>query len=149
MTKELPLSSRQLEQSSNGERDASATDAMAGALVDTDVLIEILRGDLSLVERLAAAAGDGPACASVLTLAELRAGTRGDDPAIDLLAADLEILPVDAELAERGGRFRRNFGATHGTGLIDAILAATALSRGLAIVTNNRRHFPMEGLVLA
>jgi predicted nucleic acid-binding protein len=122
---------------------------MAGVLIDADVLIEILRGDLSLVERVAHAAADGPACISVLTAAELRAGARGDDAAIDSLIADFEVVPVDLASAEQGGRYRRTFSATHGTGLIDAILAATAQSRGLALVTNNSRHFPMEGLVLA
>ena len=50
--------------------------------------------------------------------------------------------------AERGGRLRRSFGPTHGTGLVDAILAATAIEGALVLVTNDERHYPMPELTL-
>jgi len=85
----------------------------------------------------------------VVTAAELRAGARGDDPAVARLLGDFRIVPLALPTAEHAGRLRREFGASRGTGVIDAILAATALEQSLSLVTNNRRHFPMPGLMLA
>lgn len=121
---------------------------MAGALVDADVLIDMLRGDTSGASRIDAAASGGARCLSVLTVAELRAGARGDDPAIRWLVGDFAVLSLDLSTSELGGRLRRRFGQSHGTGLIDALLAATAITLGLALVTNNRLHYPMRELEL-
>jgi predicted nucleic acid-binding protein len=122
---------------------------MPGALVDADVLIDALRGDTAVPERIDRAAEGLGRHLSVVTAAELRAGARGDDPAVARLLGDFRIVSLALPTAEHAGRLRREFGASHGTGLIDAILAATALEQSLTLVTNNRRHFPMPGLVLA
>jgi tRNA(fMet)-specific endonuclease VapC len=121
---------------------------MAGALVDTDVLIDGLRGDVGVLERIQSAAGAGLRHISVLTAAELRAGESGDDPAVDQLIADFRVLPLDLATAEHGGRLRRGYAASHGTDLVDAVLAAIALENDFTLVTNNSRHFPMPGLKL-
>jgi len=122
---------------------------MAGVLADTDVLIDALRGDAGGLARIDEAAAGGARHLSVLTAAELRAGLAGDDPAVALLLADFLVLPLSLPVAERGGRLRREFGPSHGTDLVDAILAATAIELELTLVTNNRRHYPMPGLTLA
>jgi predicted nucleic acid-binding protein len=119
-----------------------------GTLVDADVLIEALRGDASVPARIDRAAGDGRRMLSVLTAAELRAGARGDEAAVDLLLGDFEPIALELATAEHAGRLRRRFARSHGTDLVDAVLAATALERSLVVVTNNRRHFPMPGLEL-
>lgn len=121
---------------------------MAGALADADVLIEALRGDTEILSRIDDAAAGEPRFLSVLTAAELRAGRSGDDRAVDSLIADFRMLPLELVAAEHGGRLRRRFAESHGTDLIDAILAAVALAHDLTLVTNNRRHFPMPELRL-
>jgi len=121
---------------------------MPGALVDTDVLIEILRGSVTDAQRIDTAAAGNDRHVSVLTIAELRAGSNGDDPAIELLLAGFRQLSLDLKVAENGGRLRRKYGSKGGTGLIDAILAATAIAHDLVLVTNNLRHFPMPELTL-
>ncbi|MGH2988431.1 MAG: PIN domain-containing protein [Solirubrobacterales bacterium] len=120
----------------------------AGALADTDVLIETLHGDASVLGRIDAAAAGEPRLLSVLTAAELRAGRSGQDPAVGELIASFRPLPLDLGTAEHGAGIRRRYGPTHGTDLIDAILAATALALDLTLVTNNRRHYPMADLRL-
>ena len=42
-----------------------------------------------------------------------------------------------------GGLYRRDYGRSHGTGLADALIAATSEENGADLVTFNRRHFPM------
>ena len=86
-----------------------------------------------------------PMAVSALTVAELHAGAR-DGKEKDHWAELLSIfnqIPVDPETAVEGDLFRRDFGPSYGTGLIDAILAATALKHGLRLVTLNDKHYPM------
>lgn len=69
--------------------------------------------------------------------------------ALGAFLSAFEIVAVDREVAERGGLFRRDFGKSHGTGLADALLAASADRARARLVTLNAKHFPMLGDVLA
>ena len=53
------------------------------------------------------------------------------------------ILPLDLHLAIQGGLYRRDYNKSHSVGLADALIAATATHRQIALVTLNRKHFPM------
>jgi predicted nucleic acid-binding protein len=46
-------------------------------------------------------------------------------------------------VAQLGGLYRREYRASHGTGIADALIAATAEDSGAGLVSFNRRHFPM------
>ncbi len=54
-----------------------------------------------------------------------------------------EVVPVDQEIAKRGGLYRRDYGPSSGMGLADALVAATAESKHARLATLNQRHFPM------
>ncbi|MDQ3647535.1 MAG: type II toxin-antitoxin system VapC family toxin [Actinomycetota bacterium] len=103
---------------------------MAERLIDTDVLVDHLRG----AQRLEP---DGDDYYSVVTRAELFAGRGGDEEGLRRMLGPLGELPVDRAVAELGGRVRREAGLALG----DALIAATALTHGLALLTRNRRHF--------
>lgn len=116
---------------------------MQSLLLDTDLLIDFLRGHRQAVAFLEEETR--PMGVSALTMAELHAGVRDGeerDQLTDLLSIFNQI-PVDPETAADGGLLRRDFGPSHGTGLVDAILAATALKYGLRLVTLNDKHYPM------
>jgi toxin FitB len=104
---------------------------MAEYLVDTDVLIDHLRGHARL------SVSPERSAISTLTRAELYAGQRADERAIDLLLGTFAEIAVDRVIAEEAGRIRR----TTGIGLADAAIAATAIASGRTLVTRNRRHF--------
>lgn len=112
-------------------------------LVDTDVLIEYLRGRGEAVEYLETLSSD--LYLSVISVAELFAGARGDEEERSLTQFLLAftVLPVTEKVARLGGLYRRDFRPSHGTGLADALIAATAIENGANLVTFNRRHFPM------
>lgn len=99
-------------------------------LVDTDVFIDHLRGAVELK------ASRHRLHYSVITRAELFAGSTASDLVARLLSAFRE-LPVDRAVAERAGRVRRETGVR----LPDALIAATALERGMALATRNTRYF--------
>lgn len=121
---------------------------MPDILVDTDVLIEGLKDKGGFVKRLNTATRGGRRFVSVLNVAELRAGATGDDPEIDQMLLDFTVLSADLDMAEAGGCLRRKYMRSHGTGLVDAILAAITLANDLTLVTNNRKHFPMPNLTI-
>ena len=103
---------------------------MADVLVDTDILIDHLRGAVEL------RAGKHRLHYSVITRAELFAGTVATDLVAQLLAPLREVA-VDRAVAERAGRLRRETGIR----LPDALIAASALERRLSLATRNVRHF--------
>ncbi len=100
---------------------------MADVLVDTDIFVDHLRGAHQLEP------GKHRLHYSVVTRAELFAGTTATDAVTRLLAPFREI-PVDRAIAERAGRIRREAGIR----LPDALIAATALEHGLGLATRNR-----------
>ncbi len=112
-------------------------------LLDTDVLVEYLRGRPKAIEYLEGLASD--LSISVISVAELFAGVKGDEEERALMQFLLafSILPVTEKVARLGGLYRREYRLSHGTGLADALIAATAEENGLRFVTFNRRHFPM------
>ena len=117
-------------------------------LLDTDFLIDFLRGQEQAVAFMEEESRPMAVCA--LTIAELHAGVR-DGEERDQLAELLSLfsqIAVDSDTAAEGGLLRRDYGPRHGTGLIDAIVAASALRHGLRLVTLNARHYPMLSEVI-
>ena len=82
---------------------------------------------------------------SVITVAELYAGVRegAERAKLDMFLLAFVVIPLDSEIAVRGGLIRREYGKSHSTGLADALIAATVLVRQLRLIGLNRKHFPM------
>ena len=71
---------------------------------------------------------------SAVVVAELFAGVRGgtggaEQIVLENLLGLFRVVPVDDEIARLGGRYKLNYGKSHGVGLADAIIAATAQRR--------------------
>ncbi|MDW7712249.1 MAG: type II toxin-antitoxin system VapC family toxin [Deferrisomatales bacterium] len=115
----------------------------AALLLDTDVLIDYLRGLPQAVGWLEDV--DSPLLLSAVTVAELYAGVRDGEERTTLEAflGAFETIPVNREIATQGGLYRRDFLRSHGTGLADALIAATAATAQARLVTLNETHFPM------
>lgn len=103
---------------------------MAELLVDTDVLVDHLRGAHAI-------AAPFPSAYSVITRAELFAGRGSEEEVVRVLMAPMRELTVTTAIAERAGRIRRDAEIR----LPDALIAATALEHGLSLLTRNRRDF--------
>lgn len=115
----------------------------AGLLIDTDVLIDYLRDRPEAVAYIDSLTE--PLYISAITTAELYAGVReGSERAqLDQFLLAFTIIAVDVDIAVTGGLLRRDFGKSHGTGLADALIAATSIIHRLRLVGLNRKHFPM------
>jgi len=104
--------------------------ATAELLVDTDVLMDHLRGASRLP-------GDVPGLAvSVVSRCELFAG-RDDPEQLRRFLWPMIELPINAPIAELAGLTRRQTGIA----TPDALIAATALLHRIPLMTRNRRHF--------
>ena len=120
---------------------------MPEVLLDSDILIDHLRGYEPARQYLKHfEAGEMQGYLSIITVAELAAGQmRQDDEEAKVrqLLALFTHIDLDFAIAWRGGEIRRQ----HQTRLADALIAATALSYRLTLVTRNLQHFtPIEGL---
>lgn len=116
---------------------------MSNTLIDTDVLIDFLRGHGPARDFVAQLPEQ--AYISAITVAELHVGVRNGKERATLTGFldTLKILPLDAETAAEGGLLRRDYGPSHGIGLNDALIAATAIRQKLELATLNRKHYPM------
>lgn len=112
-------------------------------LIDTDVLIDYLTAREEAVAFLESQLL--PMLISSITVAELYAGVReGKERVIldDFIEA-FEVVPLTTDIAQKGGLYRRDYGKSHGVGLADSIIAATAEEKNITLVTLNQKHFPM------
>jgi len=112
-------------------------------LVDSDVFIDYLKGfDLACdlietqIDRI---------CLSVITIAEIRAGIKGqeEEQALDQFLSAILIYDVTRTVAEMGGDWVRQFGRSHAVEIPDALIAATATAHNLELKTLNIKHYPM------
>ncbi len=72
----------------------------------------------------------------MITRAELLAGAGDREPEVRRLLAGMDEIPIDRRVADRAGLLRRSL---PGLRLPDALIAATALGRDVALATKNER----------
>jgi hypothetical protein len=115
----------------------------APVLYDTDVLVGFLRGDPKAAALLIT--NPPTLCTSAMVVAELYAGVHGAEEleTLDALLTLFRVIPVSGNLARTGGLLKNEYAKSHGTGLADAIIAATALAENAALKTLNTKHYPM------
>jgi predicted nucleic acid-binding protein len=115
-------------------------------LVDSDVLIEHLRGNPAARDWLIQARGSsGPLAISVVSLTEIAGGMRSPERReVMRLLGSMHRFEVSEQVAWRAATLMREYRKSHsGIGLGDYLIAATALTEGLDLATLNIRHYPM------
>lgn len=124
---------------------------MKKLLVDTSVTIEFIRLKeksetpiVKLVQR------DFQLVVSIITYFEMYAGksvweNRKAKADVERLLAGMEVLGLDATIAQKAGELRARFGLS----AMDALIASTAAYHQLPLVTLNLKHFnKIPGLLL-
>ena len=112
-------------------------------LLDTDVLIDFLRGQPQAVQLLEDT--DCEFYVSAVSVAELYVGVRDgrEREVLDQLVGLLQTIEISTEIAQQAGLWRREYSKSHGTGIIDALIAACADASQVPLATPNVKHFPM------
>jgi tRNA(fMet)-specific endonuclease VapC len=117
-------------------------------LLDSDTLIEVLRGNRNAAAAFSAHLATTTLSASAITSAELYHGAaRSSDPArraadVSSLFMRVAVIPIDEHIAERYGQVKAAL--QHAGQVIadfDILIGATALVHGLTLVTHNTRDF--------
>jgi predicted nucleic acid-binding protein len=87
---------------------------------------------------------------STVNVAEIYAGMRsGEEQETEELLSAFPSFPVTEEIAKAAGEIvasRRRIGFTHS--LVDMLIAATAITHGFALLTDNWKDFEIPGLLL-
>ena len=122
---------------------------MTGVLLDSDVIIEVLRVRSPDIARqwTTVVNTDEPLFYSPVSLAEVRHGMRDRErEMIERMFSGMTCIPIEQEIGRRSGDYLRSFHTSHSLALGDALIAATASVHQLRLWTQNRKHFPMKDL---
>ena len=122
---------------------------MPVVLIDTDIAIDYLRGELATLPLVNRLWQEGNAALSVLSVYELIAGVHDREKAATLnFIAACSVLAVTAEIAAKGGELYRKYrlkGITLAS--LDCLIAATAVVMRLKVATRNVKHYPEKGIL--
>jgi predicted nucleic acid-binding protein len=119
-------------------------------LLDSDVIIDVLRGRRAVIEQLRALlqAGVSTYCTPI-SYAEIWAGLRpGESTLTDAFFQSCGEVILDSAIGKRAGTYLARYARSHGVEIADALIAAAATTSGLRLWTLNARHYPMPELQL-
>jgi hypothetical protein len=121
---------------------------MSKTVLDTDVLIDLLRGREVMRAFLHDLVAHSVPCCSTISVAEIYAGMRQEESArtADLLDG-LVVLPVTREIAEVAGHFKRR-SKSRRLELADCLIAATAYVEGASVATGNVKDYTMAEITI-
>jgi predicted nucleic acid-binding protein len=112
-------------------------------LLDTNIVIDLLRGRAPAKQWILNSRTE--LLLSTASVAELYAGVHNQQQKnqVERLIPSLTLVGISAEVAKQAGLYKGRYFKSHGTDIIDAIIAATAELHSLQLVTMNTKHFPM------
>lgn len=120
---------------------------MALTIVDTDILIDVARGDATAINSLSRLEKNSTLGISAVTQMELMVGCRNKAELRDLerFLGRFLILNVTDQISERAIDLLKQYFLSHGLLIADGLIAATALVHNEALITKNQRDFRFIG----
>lgn len=120
-------------------------------LLDSDILIDFFKKKKFVVDLVVKLTKEGKTAASILSVAELRAGwTQGEaDFFLPRFYKLFEIKEISTFVAEQAGTLRRKYkekGRLYP--LVDMLIAATVIDGGYYLVTRNIKDYPVSAIKL-
>ena len=112
-------------------------------LIDSDVLIDILRGDLIAIGIFHALLQEGPITVSVVSRMETIRGclNREMQQQAERLLKQLELVSLDVQISTKADQLITKYYLSNSVAVPDALIAATALVYDLPLLTKNQRDF--------
>ena len=122
---------------------------MGGVLLDTTVVVDVLRGRPGTIERLEALEPRGDvAYVCAVTVEEISRGIQPtEDEAFVTLLKGMRVAPLGISEGRLAGYWKRTL-ARRGRTIhqADALVAAAAVGVNARLATGNPKDFPMKGL---
>lgn len=113
-------------------------------IIDTDVLIWYMRGNLKVLETIEALNGF---FTSVVTYIELVQGMRNKNELLQLRRAfrewNTKILYINEDISAKAMFYIERHYLGHSLQLADALIASTAIVNGMPLLTANDKHYRM------
>ena len=112
-------------------------------VLDTDVLIDFLRGEKKAIAHFKTRAD--LICFSSITVAEIYSGikSRKEETEIERLFTIFPIIDVNNEIGRLAGKLVQQYRPSHSVEIPDALIAATCSISGFDLHTLNVKHYPM------
>jgi predicted nucleic acid-binding protein len=112
-------------------------------LCDTCVLIEYLRGNINIRDRLLKDKASVGLAISTITMMELLAGAFNQNEVrlIKRTFADYKIIEIDEHTSTLARNLIESYSKSHNLQIPDAIIAATAITNKLPLYTLNKKDF--------
>ncbi|MEL7068492.1 MAG: type II toxin-antitoxin system VapC family toxin [Cyanobacteria bacterium J06581_3] len=124
---------------------------MGRILLDSNILIDVMRGYEPTALRLDELIATDELVTTVVTYLELVEGCQNKQAlsAVEKLLENFQILPVDVDSSNKAAELVKIYNLSHGLLLADAFIAAIALTNSLPLLTRNQKDFRfINGLVL-
>ncbi len=119
---------------------------LTGVLLDSDIIIEILRGHARALEAAETLEQSGtPSFCTPISWAEVYAGVRPgeEEPTRAFFEARGEVV-IDGRIGRQAGAYLARYARSSSLEIADALIAAAAATANLRLWTLNRKHYPME-----
>ncbi len=116
---------------------------MAFTIVDTDILIDVARGDSDAIARLQGLQQQSALAVSAVTQMELIVGCRNKTElhALEIFRRRFQLLKITDQISDRAVGLLEQYRLSHGLLIADALIAATALEHNEPFITKNQRDF--------
>jgi predicted nucleic acid-binding protein len=131
-----------------GRYASHETAPLTGVILDSDIIIEVLRGRADVVEAVRAIeASATPTYCTPISVAEVYAGIRPGEEQVTraFFEARGEVV-LDGDTGRRAGLYLARYARSHGVEIADALIGAAAATAELRLWTLNRKHYPMDDL---
>jgi predicted nucleic acid-binding protein len=116
---------------------------MALTIVDSDILIDVARGEADAINRLSHLEKASALAVSAVSQMELVVGCRNKKELQDLekFMSRFQILKITDHISDRAVDLLKRYFLSHGLLIADGLIAATALVHNEAFITKNQRDF--------
>jgi tRNA(fMet)-specific endonuclease VapC len=110
-------------------------------LLDTNVLIEILKNNQNTVTKTASLAS--PLAISAVTAMELMVGARNkkETQLLNKFVSRFQVISLDAEISRIAFELITDYAKSHALDIPDALIGATAISQKARLLTYNVKDF--------
>ncbi len=112
-------------------------------LVDSDILIDVGRKNLTAIERLEKERDKTIAAISSVTQMELIVGCRNKTELkqLDAFLINFEIINLNYDITQNAIKLLKEYRLSHGLLIADSIIAATSLILDIPLLTKNQKDF--------
>jgi predicted nucleic acid-binding protein len=125
--------------------------SVALIIIDTDILIDVGRGESLAIERLQSLVEQFQLVISAVTQMELIVGCRNkvEQQELEKFLQHFQVLKLTEQITDRAVNLLEQYRLSHGLLIADALIAATALVYDEAFITKNQRDYRfIDGLKL-